>query len=426
MLPVRHLTWCMRKHIRLLGVNRQNIALTKDLPVFSSFKSCFLPPTSDFSTNHSSCEEHADVARDAVDSSLPQKLWKRMRKGDPALKELIQFPNTQSKISQLADILDCDESLATELVKRNSPLLVCSEVVFQKIKLIKSYGFSAADIISNPSVLHRTYEVLDSRFQRLKEIGLLNSVSLRALKEPDSIFEAYFERRAEASKLLEGFASPTDFLSEQLNCDLTTMEELMRTNKFLCSISLVLVKNKMDVIRRCGLSPDVVRDNLGILQHTSVPELERRLQLLQGKNFQSSERNPGINHLLTCSIGDFSRAYKLLSERQDALEGCRDKAHYLQLRLGCSELEAGRMKSSSLLNRMSEMKLRKMLDFFLNEVQVPSEFVVQHKRLMTYSESRLRHRWQVLRDAGEADVSSLAGKLDLPESQFEKLYGGDS
>ena len=68
---------------------------------------------------------------------MTQKLWKRIRKGDPALTELMQFTTVQGKITRLAEILECDESMARELVKRNSPLLVGSDVVISKIKLIK-------------------------------------------------------------------------------------------------------------------------------------------------------------------------------------------------------------------------------------------------------------------------------------------------
>uniref|UniRef100_A0A0B6ZMD1 Uncharacterized protein n=1 Tax=Arion vulgaris TaxID=1028688 RepID=A0A0B6ZMD1_9EUPU len=75
------------------------------------------------------------------------------------------------------------------------------------------------------------------------------------------------------------------------------------------------------------------------------------------------------------------------------------------------------------MRRLSEIKLKQMLDFLLNEMQMKPGFVLKHKVLFNYSIKRLRERWSIVYNAGCNDVTIMPTIVVLTAKQFSNKFG---
>lgn len=350
------------------------------------------------------------------------KLWKRIRKHDPLINEILKLPETQSRISVLSELMECNESVVRELVRRKSNLLT-SHSLLKKLKLLKDHGFSAEDIVAQPSVLGRSLLVLKNRLQIIENLQHPSAVSLHAINETDEVFEQIIQKCRDNENVMKNYSSHEQFLASLLQCDENSVARLAATNKRLMSISPALISPKISTLLKHNISHDYIRENLSILFHTSIRELDRRLTMLDEKLLIPIRGSVTLSFLLTCRREDFSLSFNYLCKQKDALEGCRDKLDYLCFRLQCDEASAKYFVTSPLIKKMSESKLKQILDFLLQEVKLEPTFILKNRLLFKYSIKRLQKRWIVLCNAGYRDVTMLPSAAILTNKQFSAKFG---
>lgn len=349
------------------------------------------------------------------------KLWKRVKKNDPAIKDILKSPDAQHCVSQLAALMNCDETVSRELIARNSNI-VASHTAQEKIKLLIAHGYSAEDIVATPSILHRTCTFLKSRLEAVEAVPYIGPVTLHAIKQPDEVFRSFIQRRKEGWKVMDGYTSHEQFLSNLFQCDEKTITELTTARKLLLSLPPGVLSIKVNILLKYQVSHKFIREHPRILIHTSVMELQRRLSLLHEEQLLSPDTNLKLGYMLSCQCEEFSKSLSHLVKQREALEGCKDKLEYLCFRLQCNKFAAQHFLNSPSIQRLSEVKLKQTLDFLLLEAKVSADFVLNHKMLFTYSVKRQRERWNVICNIGYKDISILPLAVTLPDKKFSTKF----
>ena len=211
-------------------------------------------------------------------------------------------------------------------------------------------------------------------------------------------------------------------LSKMWMCEPSTVEKMLEHNNL--STMQYSFLEKTSILEKYNVNLEIMRQNPHILYYTSAPELERRLKLLRDVNYDSDNEPIRLDILLVLSKKRFSKSLDQISARRIAREGCADKAQYLQQRLCISQDRAKELASSRIIRKISEVKLQRLLDLFLDEMKVSSDFIIKHKKLLEYSVKELRERWELLCCEGSTD--NLAAKLSLTNSEFWTRFGYDA
>ncbi|XP_059144955.1 uncharacterized protein LOC131932091 [Physella acuta] len=210
-----------------------------------------------------------------------------------------------------------------------------------------------------------------------------------------------------------------------LECNIAEAESIIKQFPFLAHLSTHLLQQKVKLLTSYNLPLSFIRNNPRPVYHTSYHELDKRLRLLKARSFLTE--NPVIQqenlvHYLECENEKFESGYKNICTQLDSLEGCSNQLDYLQMRLKCSKETAAMMLSSYPLDRhVSNKKIKKVLDFALDEVKLGSDFVIKNRWLFAFSLKRLKQRLQVMKEA-EVPVEDYPYIWLLTEKKFKHEF----
>ncbi|RUS79778.1 hypothetical protein EGW08_012462 [Elysia chlorotica] len=214
-------------------------------------------------------------------------------------------------------------------------------------------------------------------------------------------------------------------LAVKLSCKVAEVKSLVKGYAFLIHMDFHLLEGKVNLLLSYNLPVSFVREHLRIVYQASEKVLEERLELLKDSGLLHSHHLEidKLAHLLECNGTEFAKSFKYRCDQRDALEGCYDQLAYLQMRLACSKEKAQSLLGSYPLERhVSNVKLKRLLDFFLVEVERSPDFVISYRKLLTFSVSRLQNRWRVMQAAGIESEAEMVYVWCMSQKEFEKQY----
>ncbi|GFO35829.1 transcription termination factor, mitochondrial [Plakobranchus ocellatus] len=327
---------------------------------------------------------------------------------------------------------------------------VCSELPTTGFILQQHFHFklmtgsaSRFIVLSNIKVFEKTQVQCYAKLERLSSISFLEEFKHRERSFKDhlkhlSIFSvrgyaASAETVENANKLLNQSLSASDLASEfrikslatKLDCSVSEMRCLIIEHPFLIHMDLDLIENKINLLLSYNLPISFAKQHLRIVYQTSSKVLEERLQLIKDSGFLHLPflEIDKLPHMLECKNAEFSRAFKYKCDQRNALEGCKDQLTYLQMRLGCSEKTAKAMLCSyPLERRISNVKLKNLLDFFLLEAEQSPDFVIANRKLLTFALTRLRQRWLVIKKSQIESEAQMVYIWCMAQKDFEKKF----
>ncbi|BFZ02543.1 hypothetical protein BsWGS_05582 [Bradybaena similaris] len=219
-------------------------------------------------------------------------------------------------------------------------------------------------------------------------------------------------------------------LAKLLQCSIDDMQTLVSKHSFFTHLSPELIKVKIDIMLLYGLPISLISAYPRPLYQASASELDRRLQLLKDNSLLSKNSvvtSENIWNYLECSVHHFDHTLIRLCAERNALEGCYDRAEYLQFRLSITQQQALNLLNSPPLGTdyISNVKLKTILDFFLIETNLGAEFYIRHRKLSMYSILRLRTRWNVIVSEGITSESKMLNIWTMSEKMFKNNYNNN-
>lgn len=216
-------------------------------------------------------------------------------------------------------------------------------------------------------------------------------------------------------------------LATLLQCSIYDMQALVNKHSFFTHLSAEKIKVKIDIMLLYGLPISLIQYYPRPLYQASASELNRRLQLLKDNSLLSKNSVVTLENIwnyLECSAHHFDRTLKRLCAERNALEGCYDKAEYLQFRLNITKEQTLHLLNTPPLGTdyISNVKLKAVIDFFLIETNLGAEFYIKHRKLSMFSVLRLRTRWNVIVSEGITSPSKMMYIWNMSEKEFKNNY----
>ncbi|XP_076437846.1 uncharacterized protein LOC143277017 [Babylonia areolata] len=213
---------------------------------------------------------------------------------DLYLKEVAVMGDHPSQASFMADLLECTQEELMTLVEEQQHeflLTMPPSRLEEVVSLLRSYGFSAADMRRKCLMLKCLPDVARERLRHVVEAGVFDRQLVPyILTNSDAHFQSSFATWVDNAQALGEHANERELLMHKLQCSEEDIKVLMKRKRQVARMRPGKIARCVDVLREeVGLSPETILRH-GSLLYYSPRRLQARWALLRPLDLSEAAR----------------------------------------------------------------------------------------------------------------------------------------